>query len=504
MTVGLIDQNQTASVSEDGGNFSPEIPVKELLDRFEILNKDNEELRLLRRIYNDRDLSSIFKLSDNLDLRRAVMDQNLHSLFRLLEHHQPLIANHEDLRKAILEKNIHALFRCLEDMPVISGAEHSNLRKAIVENNLHSLFRVLEHFECLVNDVEDLRKAVMDQNLHSLFRIFQGTTIGDIDIEDLRKAVLDQHTNSLFRLFNNVDDLRKATTDQNLHSIFRLFDESEDLRKAVMDQNLHAIFRLFEPADDLRKAVIDQNLYSIFRLLDLDDHKKLVLEDNRYSMYRILDSLLPESSMLRALRYIEYEKIDFAQDCVSRGQLRSKIWLIDHLKALDLDLGCVFLCAGWYATLSAMMFEQGLKISKVRSFDVDPKCEKIAELFNKPWVVDDWKFKSTTKDIMDINYKIEEYTVRKHNGSTETLWDVPDTVINTSCEHIEKFSEWYEKMPDGVLLILQTNDFVDIDDHVNCSTTLEDFAAKTPMAECLFEGELDLGSYKRFMRIGYR
>ena len=44
----------------------------------------------------------------------------------------------------------------------------------------------------------------------------------------------------------------------------------------------------------------------------------------------------------------------------------------------------------------------------------------------------------------------------------------PDTVINTSCEHIENFNEWYDKIPKGKIVILQTNNYFDFE-HVNCS-----------------------------------
>jgi len=450
----MIDTEENkVAVSEDGGIYGHELPIKDLLDRFEILYRDNENLSLLRRIYNDRDLSSIFKLTEDEELRKAVMENNLHSLFRLLENYQCLISDHEELRKAV------------------------------VEQNLRSIFRVLESQVCLVGDHEDLRKAVVEQNLHSLFRVLDNFQINPT-IE--------------------LDDLRKAITEKQLHSIFRLYDDVDDLRKAVIDKNLYSIFRLYDDVGDLRKAVVDKNLSSIFNLLDLIEHKKLILDDNRFCLHRILESYVPESSLLKALKFIEQQQIPFQHDCLSRGQLKSKQWIIDNLTALDIDLGCVFLCAGWYATLSAMMLESGLKISKIRSFDIDPSCERLAETFNRQWVVDDWIFKSVTKDIMDINYKIEEYTVKKHDGSTETLWDVPDTVINTSCEHIDRFSEWYSKIPEGVLLILQTNNYTDIEDHVNCSHSLEDFTEQTPMQECLYEGELDLGQYKRFMRIGYK
>ena len=36
---------------------------------------------------------------------------------------------------------------------------------------------------------------------------------------------------------------------------------------------------------------------------------------------------------------------------MSRGQLKSKKWLVDELKKLDLKLGTMFLCAGWYASI---------------------------------------------------------------------------------------------------------------------------------------------------------
>ena len=38
--------------------------------------------------------------------------------------------------------------------------------------------------------------------------------------------------------------------------------------------------------------------------------------------------------------------------------------------------------------------------------------------------------------------------------------DVPNTIINTSCEHIVNFDEWYRKIPAGKLVILQSNDYI--------------------------------------------
>lgn len=302
-------------------------------------------------------------------------------------------------------------------------------------------------------------------------------------------------------------DYRRAYTDKDLSSIFRLMP-NEDLRKAVLEENLYSIFRLVkiynsEEVEDLRKAVTEKNLHSIFRLGNNDNLKKLVLDESIMYLWKILAENTP-TTFTSAFKHFTVNNIDFDTDCFSQGQLKSKIWLVKQLKQLDLNLGVVFLCAGWYATLATMLFESNLRITKIRSFDIDDSCAAIADRFNKNWEMDSWKFKAATANIFDINYQKATYSVKKPDGSETTLTDIPDTVINTSCEHIKDFSTWYESIPAGKIVILQTNNYFEIEDHVNCSKSLEEFANATPMAKCLFKGELDLVKYKRFMRIGIK
>ena len=569
--------------TEDQGRLDSLIPAQDLLDRVELIAEDQDQVKLLRRIYNDRDLFSVFRLTAQEDLRKAVLEQNQHSLFRLLEQHDLRSGDFQDLRRAALEQNLHSVFRLLASYQC-GPYEHEDLRRAVVESNLHSVFRLLQHHEPVQGDWDDLRKAVTEQNLHSVFRLLQQrdhtrdtdhdlrravleqnlhsifrlyadcddlrkavleqnlhsifrllqnhSVVADLPQEDIRKAVMEQNLHSVFRLFEDCDDLRKAVLEQNLHSVFRLFVEAEpvrkavlnqdiraifncyadidddtvaldDLRKAVCDSNLHSLFRLFDGVDDLRKAVIDQNMISVFRLSGEEDLPKFVLNDHRPSMYRLLGNYC-SSQLIPAVKKLEEQQTVFYQDSLSRGQIKSKLWIIDQLRPLELDLGCVFICAGWYATLSMLLFESGLKIAKIRSFDIDESCAAIAEIFNKPWVIDQWRFKASTHDILDLNYDTAEYSVTKNDGSKEQLYDSPDTVINSSCEHIGDFDVWYSRIPLGKLVILQNNNYYEIADHVNCCQDLEQFAQQSPMAQCLYQGELDLGNYKRFMRIGYK
>ena len=85
--------------------------IYKLLDRFELLYSNDNRLADLRRAYIDQDLTSIFKLCNaDEDLRKAVMEENWHSIFRVIDNKR-IIGEIEDLRKAVLEENLHSLFR---------------------------------------------------------------------------------------------------------------------------------------------------------------------------------------------------------------------------------------------------------------------------------------------------------------------------------------------------------------------------------------------------------
>ena len=372
-------------------------------------------------------------------------------------------------------------------------------------------FELLDRLELLYSDnsnLSDLRRLYIDNDLSSLFRL----TDGD---EELRKAVIEKNMHSIFRVVDentsgDIEDLRKAVVEQNLHSIFRLVEgnlpgDIEDLRKAVVEQNLHSLFRLIQGNDDIRSAITEENLHSIFRLVGDEDLRKLVLEDNTWKLWPILDRYI-DTQFVAAFKNFFVNDTKIWDDCFSRGQLESKLWLVEELQKTKVNLGTVFLCAGWYATLATMLFESSINIDKVRSFDIDESCVDVAEVFNKPWFKNEWQFKSLTQNIMDINYNEHtwQYWSNANNRMSYPITDIPDTIINTSCEHIENFSKWYDLIPDGKLVILQSNNFFEVKEHVNCVSSIEEFAVKAPMQNILYSGELKLPKYKRYMLIGFK
>tara|TARA_B100000945_G_scaffold247418_1_gene203854 strand:+ start:810 stop:1478 length:669 start_codon:yes stop_codon:yes gene_type:complete len=204
-----------------------------------------------------------------------------------------------------------------------------------------------------------------------------------------------------------------------------------------------------------------------------------------------------DSYMLKAFK-LHHAKL---KDALSEGQLNSKLWLLDKIKGID--LGTVFICAGWYGVLATMMFEdENVYVDKIRSFDIDDSCWKVAEDFNRPWTKDEWRFKASTLDILKMNFPTEHKTYRA-NGTSLILHEMPNTIINTSCEHIENFTNWFNLIPAGKLVALQSNNYFEIEDHVNCVNSLDEFKQQAPLSNIIYEGELELEKYTRYMLIGY-
>ena len=230
--------------------------------------------------------------------------------------------------------------------------------------------------------------------------------------------------------------------------------------------------------------------------------------DNAAGVLRLMELVAPNPLVKNLRQAITRFPDANWNDALSWGQLQSKLWLIEELVKLDRDLGTVMVLGGWYGTLAALIFQDGrLRFDKIRSIDLDPACAAIADTLNRdPYVKDGWRFKASTDDMLKLEYDANcSYTTHRADGSPVALLEEPTTLINTSCDHIAPFEDWWSLIPAGKLVVLQNNNFLGADeDHVNTVETMDAFAAQSPMREVLFEGTLRLPEYTRFMRIGLR
>jgi hypothetical protein len=169
-------------------------------------------------------------------------------------------------------------------------------------------------------------------------------------------------------------------------------------------------------------------------------------------------------------------------DAFWQGQLKSKEWLITNLRKNVNKFVSIDIHGGWVGVLASMIFQSDIHVTNIRSVDIDPACEPIANMMNKKEEMVG-KFRAVTADMC-------------------TIRSDADVIINTSCEHItqDQYDLWLSGMPYNSLLVLQSNDY-DIPEHVRTASSLEEFKQQCHI-KVLWAGELQLPLYKRFMVIG--
>lgn len=237
---------------------------------------------------------------------------------------------------------------------------------------------------------------------------------------------------------------------------------------------------------------------------------RLFLSENMRPLIRFMNDNSPEmvdtAGMMRQIyrmNKVDHETV--SKDAWSYGQLHSKMWLIKTLNELDMNLGNVWVLCGWIGTLPLLInhFSKAIRYDSIRSFDLDPRCAPLAEILNNKLVADGWKFKASTMDVNSIVYDEFKYETLKDDGTIQALTGNADTVVNTSCEHLVS-NKWWDNIPPGRQVILQSNDFFDHSDHGKPVADLNEMQSRYPMRRVLFKGELDCELYKRFMLIGMK
>lgn len=237
------------------------------------------------------------------------------------------------------------------------------------------------------------------------------------------------------------------------------------------------------------------------------DHLSLIFRSLSYALEtQFLEAkscqiLLKRISTLIEKQIINDSNFENFNNSFSKGQIDSKNWLISVLNNLNINLGIVYLCAGWHATLA---LNHKIKFNKIRNIDICEEALKIANEIHRDLIVDNWRYLSIHKNILNVDFNLVQFDTLKANGETQTLIESPDTIINTSCEHIVNFSEWFDKLPKNRLLILQSNNGFNISEHINAVSSLDEFGRQTPMSRVLYNSELPLHKFNRYMRIGYK
>ena len=181
---------------------------------------------------------------------------------------------------------------------------------------------------------------------------------------------------------------------------------------------------------------------------------------------------------------------DFAV-AVHPVQVQSKLWLIDQLaKWCDLSSVSLVVLGGWYGILSLLLnWRLPVPPAQMVSIDIDAAaCEAgeriVGSLFSN--------VEYQCADAMDLNY-------------SSLGLRTPPVVINTVCEHLQDVHGWWDRIPPGQLVALQSNNWRVCPDHVSAVDSIDEFKQQLPLTDTYFEGTLHLPSwFDRYMLIGRR
>lgn len=175
-------------------------------------------------------------------------------------------------------------------------------------------------------------------------------------------------------------------------------------------------------------------------------------------------------------------------------QINSKWWILEELNNIEnlkLTSQNIYVFGGWIGILSSILLQRSeYEINKIYNIDIDPWCLPIA--YNVCRLhIRNGKFKAITEDMSLYNYDLENF---------------PTITINTSTEHVsqEVYNNWFNKIPEKTLVVIQGNNFFNCSEHIRCSTDLENFKLLNHAKNIVYEGILSNPMYDRYMCIFYK
>ena len=176
--------------------------------------------------------------------------------------------------------------------------------------------------------------------------------------------------------------------------------------------------------------------------------------------------------IIEALRYE-----GFNQDSISKCQMISKIRLCQLLGIVG-GIGDVAICGSWYGQLATMLDNRDIGITYT-GIDIDSSVEEMATHLNRYA-----PFTHVTANMYDFDY------------------DGFDTVINTSCEHIDDLRAWLDILPGGTRVALQSNNALGEEGHISCVESLQEFKDMAQLPVVIYDDVLELPIYTRYTLIG--
>lgn len=187
--------------------------------------------------------------------------------------------------------------------------------------------------------------------------------------------------------------------------------------------------------------------------------------------------------------------IDVVTDelCFTHGQWESKIWLVKKLEQVieqnDLTFSDTHVLGSWLGLLGMIMYSRGFPFEHLHNYDLSERSIEKSKTFLDSLRVTG-RLTQTQQDVNLLTYSNDNILV-----------------CNTSVDNIEG-DEWFNRIPAGALVALQTRSGNNVIDEVNVCNSLAEFEQQFSLSETFYTGSKYFCypefSYYRYMLIGIK
>ena len=144
------------------------------------------------------------------------------------------------------------------------------------------------------------------------------------------------------------------------------------------------------------------------------------------------------------------------QGSFESGLILNKLWLIHELKKIQDQFSTIYILGSWYGNMSILLNRSGIQYDHIVNVDQDAGVVRGAQRIARILKIDD-RIEPMVKDANRLDYR---------------QLDQDGLVINTSCHDMANRG-WFDHIPAGVMVALQSRDDVDHDlDAYDLSRTL--------------------------------
>jgi len=179
-------------------------------------------------------------------------------------------------------------------------------------------------------------------------------------------------------------------------------------------------------------------------------------------------------------------------------------WIISQMTNIFAAkyLGTIYILDGGIGLLGTSFLDSSLIFQNIRSFDLNPSGQFMADSMMKDKLLEDWNFKSATQDIFNINYISNTFITTLPDGSLSNPFDeIPNVIINTNISNIEHYEDWWRMVPTTRYVVLVGSSS---DDSCRPFTSSIAFNRKFQLTTELYSGVQKINGINYYMKIGIK